>query len=99
MTTMRRSLKTLAVLALVPILTVCCPTQEPAQVQPSNAIICTDPGDIRAKNSYWGPGGEQHQPKPPVESQQEDLRATNPKFDVRDSAAQNCHVNLGAHAR
>lgn len=99
MTTMQRSLKTLAALALIPLLIVCCAAQEPAQVQPTDAIIWKDPGDIRAKNLYWGPGGEEDQPKPSVAFLQEDLHGTNPKFDVRDSAGKKWHAKLGAEAR
>src|SRR3954453_801997 len=35
--------------------------------QPSaESVIWRDPGDIRSLNLFWGPGGEKHQPQPPV---------------------------------
>src|SRR5438309_1125988 len=31
------------------------------------AVLWTDPGDVRSRDLYWGPGGKEHQPQPPVE--------------------------------
>src|SRR5213079_451042 len=49
------------------------------------AVLWQDPGDIRALNLYWGPGGEKHQPQMPLEFEKEDMRGTSPKFDLRDA--------------
>jgi len=65
----------------------------------SKAVLWTDPGDIRSRNLYWGPGGEHHQPQPPFEFMQEDAHGTNPKLDVRDSNDKKWGVKLGAEAR
>lgn len=65
----------------------------------ANAVLWTDPGDIRSRNLYWGPGGEKRQPQPPFEFLHEDLHGTNPKFDVRDANDKKWGVKLGAEAR
>lgn len=64
-----------------------------------NAVLWTDPGDIRSRNLYWGPGGEKHQPVQPVKFLAEDLHGTNPKFDVRDSDDKKWHLKMGVEAR
>jgi hypothetical protein len=77
-----------------------CAAQEAARTETgAHAIIWTDPGDIRSRNLYWGPGGDERQPKPPFEFIAEDLHGTNPKFDVRDSDGKKWHVKLGPEAR
>jgi len=61
-------------------------------------VLWTDPGDIRSRNLYWGPGGEDRQPQLPVEFLQEDRHGTSPKFDVRDSAGTKWRAKLGIEA-
>jgi hypothetical protein len=70
-----------------------------ASKSPADAVLWTDPGDIRARNLYWGIGGEEHQPKLPVEFVKEDKRGTNPKFDVRDSSDQKWKAKVGLEAK
>jgi hypothetical protein len=74
-------------------------TQEASPKTPAGAVLWTDPGDIRARNLYWGAGGEEHQPKLPVEFVKEDTGGTNPKFDVRDSADHKWKAKLGLEAK
>jgi hypothetical protein len=77
-----------------------CLAQQPAPAPTSaNAVLWSDPGDIRSRDLYWGPGGKEHQPKPPFEFVQEDLHGTNPKFDIRDANHKKWGVKLGAEAR
>lgn len=64
-----------------------------------NAVLWTDPGDIHARNLYWGSGDEKHQPRPPFEFEQEDRHGTYPKFDVRDSKGTKWRVKLGVEAQ
>jgi len=64
-----------------------------------HAELWTDPGDIRARNLYWGPGGQQHEPQPPTEFIAEDMAGTSPKFDVRDSAGKKWKAKLGLEAQ
>ena len=63
-----------------------------------NAIIWNDPGDIRSKNLFWGPGG-QHQPSLPVEFTQEDMHGTSPKFEVRDANGKKWSAKMGLEPR
>ena len=64
-----------------------------------NAVLWTDPGDIRSRNLYWGIGREQQQPRPPAEFLEEDMNGANPKFDVRDSTGAKWRLKMGAEAR
>jgi hypothetical protein len=63
------------------------------------AVLWTAPGNIRTRDLYWGPGGKEHQPQPPVEFLQEDLKGTSPKFEVRDSAGKKWTAKLGLEAK
>jgi hypothetical protein len=62
-------------------------------------ILWVDPGDIRSRNLYWGPGGKEHQPELPVEFEKEDRHGTSPKFDVRDSGGKKWGAKLGLEAK
>lgn len=64
-----------------------------------DAVLWTDPGDIHSRNLFWGPGGEKHEPQPPVEFLSEDMHGTSPKFDVRDSAGKKWRAKLGLEAK
>ena len=73
-----------------------------AQSQPGtvgNAVIWTDPGDIRSRDLYWGVGGEKHVPRSPVTFEQEDPHGTYPKFDVRDANGTKWRAKLGVEAQ
>jgi len=96
------SLPTIGVAALIVVIAIsplAASQQQQQAPTDSGAVIWTDPGDIRTRNLYWGPGGEQHQPQPPVEFLEEDMHGTNPKFDVRDAAGTKWRVKLGDEAR
>ncbi|MBV9085910.1 MAG: hypothetical protein JOY79_00375 [Acidobacteriaceae bacterium] len=60
-----------------------------------DAVLWTDPGDIRARDLFWGPGGQKRQPQPPAEFIEEDRHGTSPKFDLRDSAGTKWRAKLG----
>jgi hypothetical protein len=62
-------------------------------------LIWKDPGDISSRNLFYGSGGEKGQPHPPVTFEKEDLKGTNPKFDVRDQDGEKWKVKLGVEAR
>ncbi len=70
-----------------------------ASAKTPNAILWKNPGDIRLRNLYFGPGGKQEQPQEPLTFEKEDSGGTNPKFDVRDSAGTNWKAKLGPEAR
>ena len=65
-----------------------------AQVAPK-PVLWTDPGDIHSKDLYWGPGGREHQPKFPVEFEEEDLHGTSPKLEVRDAEGKKWSAKMG----
>lgn len=65
----------------------------------AESFIWRDPGDIRSRNLFWGPGGEKHQPKPPFSFVEEDMHGTSPKFDVRDSNDKKWKAKLGIEAK
>ena len=71
---------------------------EPSSVRP-NAILWQNPGDIGARNLFYGPGGKEDQPKEPLTFEKEDTGGTNPKFDVQDSAGIKWKAKLGPEAR
>jgi len=62
-------------------------------------ILWRDPGAIASRNVFYGPGGRDHQPRPPFRFVKEDLDGTNPKFVVRDRDGVRWKVKLGAEAR
>jgi len=62
-------------------------------------ILWSDPGNIRAKNLFWGPGGDENQPKLPVEFEREDRGGTSPKFDVRDATDKKWGAKMGLEPR
>jgi hypothetical protein len=65
----------------------------------ASEVLWRDPGDVRSLNLFWGPGGEKHQPQPPVEFLEEDMNGTSPKFDVRDSTGKKWKAKLGLEAK
>src|SRR5437868_12354942 len=73
--------------------------QETSSSTKKTEVLWIDPGDIRTRNLYWGPGGEEHQPKTPVQFVQEDMHGTTPKFDVEDSDGKQWTAKLGLEAK
>jgi len=65
----------------------------------NNDVLWTDPGDVRSLDLFWGPGGKEHQPQPPVTFLEEDMHGTSPKFEVRDSADKKWKAKLGLEAK
>jgi hypothetical protein len=62
-------------------------------------VLWREPADIRSRNLYYGPGGQQHQPHSTYTFEKEDLDGTNPKFVVRDENGVKWKVKLGAEAK
>jgi hypothetical protein len=75
----------------------CCAAQEATPA--GNAVLWVDPGDIRTRNLYWGPGGKEHQPQLPLEFLEEDAHGTSPKFDVKDAAGKKWNAKLGLESK
>lgn len=63
------------------------------------SALWRDPGDIRSRDLFYGPGGEKDQPHGPFTFLKEDLDGTNPKFSVRDRDGVKWKVKLGVEAR
>ena len=59
-----------------------------------------EPQNIRARNLFYGPGGAEHAPPTSTFTfRKEDLKGTNPKFDVEDDNGVKWKVKLGSEAR
>ena len=65
----------------------------------ATAILWREPTDIASRNLLYGAGGEDHQPHGPFTFIEEDLKGSNPKFDIRDQDGVKWRVKLGAEAR
>jgi len=72
--------------------------EKTAAAQPA-AVMWTDPGDIKAKDLFNGPGGKGHRPQLPVKFLKEDMGGHNPKFDVEDANGTKWKVKLGIEAQ
>lgn len=62
-------------------------------------VLWRDPSDIASRDLFWGPGGEEHQPRGPFRFVKEDLAGTSPKFTVLDKDDVKWKVKLGQEAR
>lgn len=71
----------------------------PATPVSPNAVLWENPGDIKLRNLYYGPGGKEQQPEEPLTFEEEDSGGTNPKFDVRDNKGTKWKAKLGPEAR
>jgi len=71
----------------------------PPVVTHPNAILWTDPLNIKERNLYYGPGGEKGMPSGPFTFVKEDKGGTNPKFDIRDNDGKKWKAKLGVEAR
>src|SRR6185437_3280164 len=64
-----------------------------------NASLWHDPGNISAKDLFYGEAGKDGQPVPPFKFIAEDTNGTNPKFDVEDANGKKWRVKLGEESR
>jgi len=62
-------------------------------------VLWRDPGNIRERDLYHGPGSSELAPKPPFHFLKEDLEGGMPKFDVKDAAGVKWRVKLGPEAQ
>ncbi len=63
------------------------------------AVLWREPTDIKTRDLYWGPGGQEHAPKGNLTFIQEKLNGTSPKFDVRDENGVLWGVKFGVEAK
>jgi len=65
----------------------------------SGAVLWSDPGDIRARDLFYGPGGKEHLPQLPVKFEKEVPEGSNPKFDVVDGQGKKWRAKVGFEAQ
>jgi hypothetical protein len=58
-------------------------------------VFWVDPGDIRSKNLFYGPGGKEGQPKLPLKYLKEDKGGTTPKFEAEDADGEKWKAKIG----
>ena len=63
------------------------------------AVLWRDPGDMRRRDLYYGPGSEELAPKPPFRFVKEVKEGGMPKFDVEDARGVKWRVKLGEEAQ
>jgi hypothetical protein len=82
-------------LVLIPLESVC------QEAVPDNhtRVLWTDPGNIKSRNLYYGPGGEKNQPQLPIHFLKEDRSGTSPKFDVLDARDHKWKAKVGDEAQ
>ena len=73
-------------------------TADPA-LGPHSSAIWVDPGDIKSKDLFNGPGGEKDRPRLPVTFLKEDASGQNSKFDVEDANGTKWRAKLGIEAQ
>jgi len=64
-----------------------------------NAVLWRDPGNIRKRDLYYGPGSKELAPVPPFHFVKEVKEGTLPKFDVEDARGVKWRVKLGPEAQ
>ena len=64
-----------------------------------NPVLWHDPGPISALDLFYGQGGRDGRPVAPFKFASEDLRGSNPKFEVLDAHGTKWRVKLGDEAR
>jgi hypothetical protein len=69
------------------------------KVDAATVVLWEDPGDIRSRDVFHGIGGKEHEPKPPVQFEKEDLKGTSPKFDVQAADGKKWRGKTGVEAR
>src|SRR5262249_2619888 len=65
----------------------------------STAIIWKDPGNIRAKDLFTGPPGDEFRPKLPMKFLKEDKHGHNSKMDLEDAQHKKWKAKLGIEAQ
>ena len=65
------------------------------QLKDAKPVFWIDPGDIRSKDLFHGPGGRDGEPKLPLKYLKEDKGGTSPKFEVEDANGEKWKAKLG----
>lgn len=64
-----------------------------------SAVLWRDPGNIRNRDLYYGPGSKALAPVPPFRFVKEVKDGSNPKFDIEDARGAKWRVKLGPEAQ
>jgi len=62
-------------------------------------VLWRDPGNIRKRDLFYGPGSKALTPVPPFRFLKEIKEGTQPKFDVEDARGVKWRVKLGSEAQ
>jgi hypothetical protein len=64
-----------------------------------SAVLWRNPGDLKARDLFYGPDGEAHAPHTAYTFDKEDRDGTSPKFIVHDENGVRWKVKMGYEAR
>lgn len=86
--------------ALIAFLFMLAVAQAAAQTPANSAtpLLWSNPGDIRSKDLFAGPGAENGRPKPPFKFDKQLATGNSPKFDITDANGEKWRVKLGPEA-
>lgn len=62
-------------------------------------VLWSDPGNIKSRDLYYGPGGQKDEPQLPTRFLEEDREGNSPKFIVEDGAGHKWKAKLGLEAQ
>src|SRR6185295_7630555 len=65
----------------------------------SKDVLWRDPGNMRKRDLYYGPGSKEREPAPPFRFVKEVKEGGMPKFDVEDARGVKWRVKLGPEAQ
>jgi hypothetical protein len=65
----------------------------------ANTVLWRNPGDMRRRDLYYGPGSRDRQPVPPFRFIKEVKEGGMPKFDIEDARGVKWRVKLGPEAQ
>lgn len=75
------------------------PKRKKHQHGQKQAVLWRNPGNIRQRDLYYGPGSKELAPAPPFRFVKEVKEGSNPKFDVEDARGVKWRVKLGTEAQ
>ena len=75
------------------------PSRKKRQHASGPAVLWRDPGNIRKRDLFYGPGSKALAPVPPFRFLEEIREGTQPKFDVEDARGVKWRVKLGPEAQ
>ncbi|PYP91389.1 MAG: hypothetical protein DMG65_07920 [Candidatus Angelobacter sp. Gp1-AA117] len=98
---MRRCPSLPAILLVVFLVSIQLPAQDKkgARQTAGSAIIWEDPGDIKSKDLFYGPGSKKDEPHGTFKFIKEDKHAHSPKLDVEDENGKTWRAKMGAEAQ